>query len=81
MPKKNAQPSVSTSPVPERELRAGEQEQADGRRPRPRRSTFDGRAAPASTTVSTSGVNTTNRPVMNAEFEVVVRSSPTFWNQ
>ena len=29
----------------------------------------------------TKGVNTTNRPVMNAEFEVVVRSSPSFWNQ
>ena len=27
------------------------------------------------------GVNTTNRPVMNAEFDVVVRSRPSFWNQ
>ena len=33
------------------------------------------------TTVSISGVNTTNNPVMNAEFDVVVRSSPRFCNQ
>ena len=28
-----------------------------------------------------SGVNTTNSPVMNAEFDVVVRFRPSFWNQ
>ena len=28
-----------------------------------------------------SGVNTTNNPVMNAEFDVVVRFRPSFWNQ
>ena len=33
------------------------------------------------TTISIIGVNTTNSPVMNAEFDVVVRSSPAFWNQ
>ena len=34
-----------------------------------------------STTVSISGTKTTNKPVMNAEFDVVVCSSPAFWNQ
>ena len=33
------------------------------------------------TAVSIRGVNTTNKPVMNAEFDVVVRFSPSFWNQ
>ena len=32
-------------------------------------------------TISISGVNTTNKPVMNAEFDVLVRSSPAFCNQ
>ena len=60
--------------------RAFEQEQPDDREHRPRCTTLsDGRRRV--TAVSKSGVNTTNNPVMNAEFDVVVRSSPAFWNQ
>src|SRR6185369_2098065 len=75
----NAQPSVSASPTPRLN-------DAPEIRNRPTAHT----ATPTSTlrvgarrvtTVSTSGVNTTNKPVMNAEFDVVVRCSPAFWSQ
>ena len=53
-----------------------------GRRPRTPTAISDvGVGRRRVTTVSISGVNTTNSPVMNAEFDVVVRSSPAFWNQ
>ena len=79
MPKKNAQPSVRRSP-----------EFSDRSAPVSRKSPTVATATAASTfgagalrntTVSTSGVKTTNKPVMNAEFDVVVRSKPAFWNQ
>ena len=80
MPKKNAQPSVSSVAGVQREVGAGEQEQPDGR-DHDRERARSAAVLCAVTTVSTSGVNTTNRPVMKAEFDVVVRSSPAFWNQ